>query len=486
MKTPIINYLKDPSQPEKNLGMNGPWRTLSLSGRQGLNPTSIHSRLVLPKHNLNDKRGTLSMWVLSLEDLSYYNSRECMSIDNPDFDVYPFLSDNPNPADYEKANFSLHYRLQWSVQLYAKFYKGNFWPDLVESPQKALVGVGDFIFKKNQWHMLTLAWDFDQEQAFLYINGVLAAREDVYHDAFHRDPCGESLYTGNPTLCYSGIEFYDHVLSPAETEKLYRDQATDCDEEFQKELRLEHAGEGRKTLDWKPDETWVTREDLSLTKPKDLDSFYIQGFTDAPSITEDGLLVETPNLPQQSATLEKQVYLWTRQFFEGDLYVSYEFNPLKESGLSLLVTQASGMNRERFMDDYEPKTTGSMDSVHSDAIRDYHWEYYREMNDTRNDVASHAMLKNPFWRGVAYGCTQKPIEKNQWHRLEYLQIGGKITGAIDGEIVIEATDSPTAGTGGILQAGYIAIRCMIRTSMLFRNLKVMTSNFPESSPVLSK
>ena len=477
--TPIIRYLENPNQPGNGVKVEGDWRTLSLKGRKGLNPTSIHSRLVLPKHNINDIRGTLSMWVASLEDLSYFMPRDCMAIDNPDFNVYALLSDNPNPSAYDKANFSLHYRLQWHVQLYAKFYKGQFWPDIVETPQKAYLGVGDFFFRRQRWHLFTLAWDFEKEQAFIYVNGVLAAREDVNHAEFHRDPCSESLYTGNPAFCYSNIDFYDRVLTPYEVEALYREQATDCDEEYQKELLKEHAGIGRETFSWKPDASWTLREELSLTNERDLDAFHVQGYTQAPQITPEGLLVETPNLPQQAATLEKQVYLWSKKFFEGDLYVTYEFMPLKKGGLSLLMTQASGMNREPFMRDHQPKTTGSMSTVHSDAVRNYHWEYYREMNDVRNDVATHAMLKNPFWRGMAYGCTQKQLEKNQWHRLEYLQQGGRILGAINGEIVIDANDSSTAGSGSILLAGHIAIRCMIRTKMLFRNLKVMNSNSPQ-------
>ena len=70
--TPIIRYLENPNQPGNGVKVEGDWRTLSLKGRKGLNPTSIHSRLVLPKHNINDTRGTLSMWVASLEDLSYF------------------------------------------------------------------------------------------------------------------------------------------------------------------------------------------------------------------------------------------------------------------------------------------------------------------------------------------------------------------------------------------------------------------------------
>jgi hypothetical protein len=215
--------------------------------------------------------------------------------------------------------------------------------------------------------------------------------------------------------------------------------------------------------------------DISFLQPEDLDTFYIQGYQGA-KITNDGLLLETPNIPISSDVVERQMYIWTKQAFEGDMYLEYEFMTLRKGGLSLLMTQASGMQREDFMADYPLRTEGNMGMVAWSSVRNYHWEYYREMNDVRNDIACGAMLKNPYQYPLAFGCMDKPLEKNQWHKLQFLQIGNKITGAIDGVIIINATDDWKSNSGSVYSFGRIAIRAMVRTKMLFRNLKVYNRN----------
>ena len=59
--------------------------------------------------------------------------------------------------------------------------------------------------------------------------------------------------------------------------------------------------------------------------------------------------------------------------------------------------QASGMQREDFMKEYPLRTNGSMSTVHSEDVRNYHWEFFREMNDTRNDVCSHGCSEKVPW-----------------------------------------------------------------------------------------
>ena len=89
--------------------------------------------------------------------------------------------------------------------------------------------------------------------------------------------------------------------------------------------------------------------------------------------------METPS----SGTPEsfpKQVYIWSNRTFEGNIYVEFEWKALKPNGLSLLMIHASGMTREDFMADYPKKTSGTMNAVHNENVRNYHWEYYREMN----------------------------------------------------------------------------------------------------------
>lgn len=59
---------------------------------------------------------------------------------------------------------------------------------------------------------------------------------------------------------------------------------------------------------------------------------------------------------------------------------------------------------------------------------------------------------------------------NEWHKLQMIQIDGKIHGAIN--------DSSRTNTGAILNYGQVALRCMVHTTMVFKNLKVYTEQLP--------
>ena len=211
---------------------------------------------------------------------------------------------------------------------------------------------------------------------------------------------------------------------------------------------------------------------LSFTKPTDIDSVHVQGNPLHVNITKDGLLVETINRQYTGALLDSQVYVWSKKPFEGDLYVEYEFKILRPGGLSLLMVQATGMNREDFMADYPPKTTGRMTTVYGEDVRNYHWEYYREMSDMRNDVQNSVLAKNPFGFALSFSALSKPYDYNRWNKLQFLQIGNKLIGAINGVVMVEFTDNGFINNGPVYNAGRIAIRCMIHSKMLFRNLKV--------------
>ena len=139
---------------------------------------------------------------------------------------------------------------------------------------------------------------------------------------------------------------------------------------------------------------------------------------------------------------------------------------------------ASGMTREEFMADYPKKTSGIMQTVHGENVRTYHWEFYREMNDVRNDVGTAFSRKNPFAYRIGFGSAPAPFAINEWHKLQMLQVDGKIRGAIDGKVLLEIDDNSRTNTGAILNYGHIALRCMVHTSMVFRNLKVYTERLP--------
>ncbi len=108
------------------------------------------------------------------------------------------------------------------------------------------------------------------------------------------------------------------------------------------------------------------------------------------------------------------------------------------------------------------------------------WEYFREMNDVRNDVGTAFSRKNPFEFRNAFASLAKPYTKNEWHKLQLVQNDGTIRGAIDGVTVLEINDNSWSNTGCVLNYGHIAIRCMVHSKMLFRNLKVYTERLPFS------
>ena len=69
-------------------------------------------------------------------------------------------------------------------------------------------------------------------------------------------------------------------------------------------------------------------------------------------MTEEGFLIDSPNhVPKHDNFGQDldQMYLWTKQSFEGDLYVEFDFKSIRPGGLALLMLQAPGMQREDFM-----------------------------------------------------------------------------------------------------------------------------------------
>ena len=470
---PVYTYLNNLSHDNtSNTSLTGPARVISFEGRKGINLTSIHSVLELKQHTLNKPQGTVSLWFMPLEDLSAFDPKSGMSTSNPNWITYPFLSDSRNPQDFDNGNFKLAWSPRWHPSLIALFAKGSFYQQAFDMPHRSLISVSHLTFAK-KWYELTLSWDYDRDQYNLYLNGILIGRQDqFYPDKFYRDSAGASLYTGNPSLVMSTIQFYDATLSSQEIYGNFRREATSFSQKIEDDLVATYDGNGRGQFNWSPDNQWRKEMSIDFDKPSDLDNFYVQGDPVAVKVNDQGLLIETIDSPYTQKELDHQVYLWSNRTFEGDLYVEYEFKVLRPGGLSLLMVQASGMNREDFMADYPLRTSGRMKTVYGEDIRNYHWEYYREMADMRNDVSNSALMKNPFAYPLSFSALTTPVEKNVWHKLQFLQIGNKLTGVIDGKIMVEFTDDGFTNNGPVYNFGHIAIRCMLHSKLQFRNLRV--------------
>jgi hypothetical protein len=352
------------------------------------------------------------------------------------------------------------------------------------------------------------------------------------------DSVGPSLFVGSTAFLVGDVTLEDTVIDATSLLGSYAAGGGDLNSALNRELRRRYAGEGNPRPPAFDPSAWRLAADLSLCEPAHRDRLYVQGPTDAPKITPEGLRITTPlqrptlgvtpgwstaagNLGRKDPNADpltpsgffdqygngvsdkvpterlapagtfrageprdmEQVYVWLRDWFEGDIHVEYEFMPLRQEGLSLLMLQCAGMQREDFMVDDPLRTNGSMRTVCWENVRNYHWEYYRNILDCRRDLASHVLVKNPRSLPLAMGY-QQLLRLHEWHRLVFHQDGGHLMGAIDDEVVIEAQDNPFFGQGPINNCGHIAIRCMIRSDLLVRNLKVWTS--PSATRVVAQ
>ena len=459
-------------------------RTIEHHGRSGIHLPAIRGRFILPEHRMNEPCGALTMWVLPLQDLFPAAGYPQHAASNPHYRIHTFLSDRENIADVTAAQFAFYYDTNWHPVLLAKFHGGNdlYW----RRKRGAVAASGHFEMHRLHWYHMTVTWDRSLGVFCVYANGVLIATHDTSHQGpLPTQTCGSMLFGGNPAFAYSDIAFFDQVLSPSEIRTMFLAEAPQVDAHLQESLERTYEGKGLPRLDWAPDATWKEALSLPMNRKEDLLAFYHQGANNCSHVTDEGMRVTTPSLdmylaldPSKSDLDASKVdvsrmYLWSRQTFEGDLHATFEFKLLQHGGLCLFMAQAAGMQGEDFMKDYPLRSDGAMRMVCWEDVRNYHWEFYREMLDVRNDLVSHACLKNPWFKPMSFQMENRRWDLDRWYRFEFLQEGNRLRGAIDGVTVMDVMDNSFDNNGPVLRNGHIAIRCMMRTDMIFRNLRVL-------------
>jgi hypothetical protein len=462
------------------------FRRIRHNGRDGLNSKRLHGRLVIPRHNLNAERGSMSVWFCMLEDISCCLNRNEHREHNPDAARYDILSSDPRGRSAE-ASFSLTQEAFWAHQFYVKFGKGIFLDQYIPE-QKGFASAGHLATHRLQWYCATVTWDKPASELRLYLNGHLVGISDAFARKFAQQLIFEEvngpLFAGNPAVVVSEVVFTGAVL-PAETVRAhYLQGATDFNPTVDQELEDIYGGGVRRPFRFSPSSEWRESFAAALNSPADLQQFHIQGNQESHQLTEEGLLIETPqHQPSHTKLTNEHMYLWTERFFEGDLYLEYDFMPLQEGGLSLLMTQACGMQGEDFMREYPRRTGGSMSMVCWEDVRNYHWEYYRQMNDVRNDKISHILMKNPWFRPMGMATRDGQYAIGTWHRLQFLQTGRNIRCAVNGDLLLDLEDDPYQNNGPVYNCGRIAIRVMVRSKLQFRNFRVCNRPQFEHTPL---
>jgi hypothetical protein len=100
-------------------------RVITHANRAGVNFTSIHGRAALKRHTLNEDRGTVTMWVLPLQDYFPATLMDAHAKSNPFFNRFVFLSDRESVQEIEAANFCILFHTYWHPVFMAKFGPGE-------------------------------------------------------------------------------------------------------------------------------------------------------------------------------------------------------------------------------------------------------------------------------------------------------------------------------------------------------------------------
>jgi hypothetical protein len=462
------------------------WR----AGRAGRHFDELHGGFALLRHTLGSDRGTVGVWLCPLDDLATQAQHPQHRAHNPGYDQYIFLSDRESPLDPRPAQFAMYMHTYWHPVFMAKWHRGGY-DELCWTPQRgALALAGHLRLPRDRWVHLACTWDRKRGDYGLFVNGWrVGAHDRTYDGVLPQQPAGPVIYGGAPRVAYGQVDFWDQPLEAQRLRTVVEQADFPLDAQVDLEVQQVHGHAAPPAFDV-PDTTadgWQPRLDLPLTREEDLLSFYHQGGNNGTSISDRGLRVQTPPLqgfleqPEPPGGDTTRMYLWTRQTFEGDLYVTFKFRIHQPSGLALLMTQAAGMHGEDFLHTYHPRNDGAMTMVCWEDVRNYHWEFMRQMQDVRNDVINHAMLKNPWYCPMAYRALGQPWAIDRTYTLHYLQRGDHLVGAIDDQKVIDVVDSSWGNNGPVLRHGAVALRCMMETDITFSDIKIY-DRIPELGP----
>lgn len=458
------------ASPALEVTQEGPHRFVEVAGRRGYQPLSLKTKLSFPCDVQQGDRGTFTLWVSPLETLGVVPLLDYVTRRDPHWQRYALLSDGWPGNDPDRSVFAWYWQNNWHPQMIVKFKNGAAGNTAADFGVTPYVPVEHLPLRRGAWYQLVFTWDKPASRFRVYVNGILCATTGF---PFRCDEAGGTLYLGNTAMVFASFEASGREMAPHEVAARYAADPRPKDAGVNEELSALFNVRPPEPLAWEPGPGWKKVYESALTGKKDFEGWRQQGCLQDPykltsfDITEEGLLLETPS----EIHTESRVYFWSPDIFEGDLAVEFDFKPERNTGLALLVLQASGMQREDFLDDHPPRTSGAMDTIITDRVRSYHWEFFRHAVDVRGDLATQILAKNPWLKPLAMSSLA-PLATGEWHRLLFVQEGARLRGAIDGQLAFDVTDDALAHTGPVLDRGRIGLRLMYGTRMYFRNLRV--------------
>lgn len=165
--------------------------------------------------------------------------------------------------------------------------------------------------------------------------------------------------------------------------------------------------------------------------------------------------------------------LWCPETFPSNVYITWDFWPIREPGLCILFFAATGRRGEDLFDEGLAERNGIYDQYHSGDINAYHVSYFRRKWEEERQFHTCNLRKSHGFHLVAQGADPLPsvADAKGPYRLGLLKLGREITFAVNDLPVFSWTDDGRS-YGPVLGEGKIGFRQMAPLIAEYANLKV--------------
>lgn len=218
----------------------------------------------------------------------------------------------------------------------------------------------------------------------------------------------------------------------------------------------------------------LEKQDLIYENPMsceaDIASFVLEGNAKI-SFPEGALRME--NAMDASLGQKANFVLWCPEEFPEDVYITWDFKPIKEPGLAILFFAAKGINGESAFSESLTKRTGEYVQYHHGDINAFHVSYFRRKEPDERAFHTCNLRKSYGFHLVAQGGDPIPDadEVTGSYKMAVLKKDNKVIFYVnDLEVFKFEDDGETYGP--LLGGGAIGFRQLAPMVAEYSNLKV--------------
>jgi len=208
----------------------------------------------------------------------------------------------------------------------------------------------------------------------------------------------------------------------------------------------------------------------NLSCQEDIQDFILEGNA---NITFPNGRMRMENMLDAKQGQKANYVLWCPKDFPADVYITWEFMPIREPGLCILFFAAKGRNGEDLFDKSLQKRTGEYPLYHHGDINAFHVSYYRRKEPDERAFHTCNLRKSYGFHLVAQGGDPIPDadEVKEPYQIALLKKGGRVSFFIK-DLEIFCFDDDGHSYGPLLGGGKIGFRQLAPFIGEYAKLKV--------------